>query len=71
MELQDLNQILKNLKAIKNLRYFTETLETYLQLKILNQSIKDKKFINGLINNAGIRQRLNLKKSNLMTLRNI
>ena len=33
MELQDINKTIKNLKKKKNLRYFTETLETYLQLK--------------------------------------
>ena len=39
--------------------------------KILNQSVKDKKFINGLVNNAGVRQRLEFNKISSKEIKNI
>ena len=41
--------------------------------KILNQSIKDKRFISGFVNNAGIRQRKkfnNISKTDLLSVLN-
>ena len=52
----------KKLKKIKNCKIFIgDVKDTKTIKKILSESLKDKKIISGLVNNAGIRQRLNFK----------
>lgn len=54
---------IKKFESNKKLKIFHGDVRNISTIKkILNQSIKDKKFINGLINNAGIRQRLEFEK---------
>lgn len=54
---------IKNLKKIGNLKvYFGNTSNLKLINKIFKDSINDKKTITGLVNNAGIRQRINFEK---------
>ena len=53
----------KKFKDLKNLKlFFGNVSNTSLIKRILSQSIKDKRKISGIVNNAGIRQRLNFNK---------
>ena len=62
-------QDFKKLKKNKNLKIFHGNVKnTNLIKKIFKQSLVDKKLISGLVNNAGIRQRIkfnNISKKNL------
>ena len=50
---------LKKFRNTKNLKIFVGDVRNLnLIKKILKQSLKDKRLINGLVNNAGIRKRL-------------
>ncbi len=54
---------LKKFRNTKNLKIFVGDVRNLnLIKKILKQSLKDKRLINGLVNNAGIRQRLEFQK---------
>jgi len=53
----------KKFKNLKNVKlFFGNVSNTSLIKRILSQSIKDKRKISGIVNNAGIRQRLNFNK---------
>ena len=52
----------RNLKFKKCKIIFGNVNNTSLIKRILSQSIKDKRKISGIVNNAGIRQRLNFNK---------
>ena len=53
----------KKFKNLKNIKlFFGNVSNTSLIKRILSQSIKDKRKISGIVNNAGIRQRLNFNK---------
>ena len=53
----------KKFKNLKNVKLFFGKLKNpSLNKRILSQSIKDKRKISGIVNNAGIRQRLNFNK---------
>lgn len=54
---------IKELKKIHNTKlYFGDVSNSQLIKKIFNDSVKNKKLINGLVNNAGERQRLKFQK---------
>ena len=62
----------KDIKALSKLKntkiFYGDVRNAKILAKILKQSIKDKRLINGLVNNAGIRQRkefLKISKKNL------
>ena len=65
---------LKKFKKFKNCKIFIGDVVNKNSInKILNQSIKDKKFISGFVNNAGIRQRKefnNISKTELLNVLN-
>ena len=66
--------ILKVQKILKTVKFFIGDVVNKNSInKILNQSIKDKKFISGFVNNAGIRQRKefnNISKTELLNVLN-
>ena len=59
----------KNLKNVK--AYIGNVSNTKIIKKILKDSIKDKKIISGLVNNAGIRQRIKFNKINNKNLKDV
>lgn len=65
---------LKKFRKLKNCKIFIgDVLNKNSITKILNQSVKDKRFISGFVNNAGIRQRKkfnNISKIDLLSVLN-
>ena len=64
----DINKFNKNTKLKL---YLGDIRNTKIIKKILKQSVKDKRIINGLVNNAGIRQRLKFTKISSKDIKNI
>ena len=63
---------LKKFNKFQNCKIFLgDVNNSKLFVKVLNQSIKDKKIITGLVNNAGERQRLKIEKISEIKLKRI
>ena len=62
----------KKFEKLKNIKvYIGNTLNKKIIKKIFNDSIKQKKYITGLVNNAGIRQRISFNKITKSGIQNV